>query len=135
MMHAPLSMVIALSTIGCMKEMGKLVKDGRKAHGYRTIKAFADEIGKDPSWVSKLERGLLKEMPPPEEINRLSELVGVPVFDLLRGAGYRLMEDEEPTQLHRRAKVRRMCNELGVLTETQLTMVDAQLQLAKEIFG
>lgn len=68
--------------------MGTFIQDRRAEVGYSTQKAFADALGKDQSWVSRLERGVVKELPPPEDVALLSSLLHVPVEEIVAAAGY-----------------------------------------------
>lgn len=73
-----------------MNKLGTYIQQLRSEAGYSTQKALADVIGKDPSWVSRLERGVGKETPPPEDIELLASALHVTQQDLLLAAGYQL---------------------------------------------
>lgn len=73
-----------------MNKLGEYIQKLRTEAGYGSQKAFADAVGKDPSWVSRLERGVGKETPPPEDIDLLASALHVTQQDLLIAAGYSL---------------------------------------------
>lgn len=82
-----------------MKEMGTYIQERRAEAGYLTQKAFADALGKDQSWVSRLERGVAKELPTPEDMALISSVLHVPVENLLAAAGYTIgmvVSDDHP---------------------------------------
>lgn len=71
-----------------MNNMHTLIKDARERRGYRTQGELADRIGRDVSWVSRLERGYLKEIPQPEMMEALADALGLTVAQMLDAAGY-----------------------------------------------
>ncbi|HVL22469.1 MAG TPA: helix-turn-helix transcriptional regulator [Thermomicrobiales bacterium] len=71
-----------------MTELGRLIATARARRGYTTQQAFADALGKTPTFVSRLERGAAKEMPSPEDVRLIARVVGLPVARLLEAAGY-----------------------------------------------
>lgn len=82
-----------------MDDFGKFLANRREAAGYRSQTAFAEALGKGPSWVSRLERGAAKELPPPEDVALLSHHLGVSQAELVAAAGYDIetgREDESP---------------------------------------
>ena len=78
-----------------MKELGELVARLRSQRGYKTQKAFAQAVGKDSSWASRLEDGSQKVTPDPDLLARMSDVLGVPQVELLLAAGYDVAEHEE----------------------------------------
>ena len=68
--------------------MGTFIEDRRMAAGYRSQTALADAMGKGSSWVSRLERGAAKELPPPEDVALLSKFLGVSPAEIIAAAGY-----------------------------------------------
>ena len=78
--------------------LGSFVITARKRAGYDTQKAFAEAIGRDQAWVSRLERGVGKETPPPEDMALLAQVLYVSQHELLAAAGYTL--DEGPKEDH-----------------------------------
>lgn len=68
--------------------LGLLVKDARERRGYQNQSALARELGRDQSFVSRLERGVLKELPPPEVLRQLGDVIGLSMEDMLTAAGY-----------------------------------------------
>lgn len=73
-----------------MKDLGTYIQQHRIEAGYATQRAFADALGKDQSWVSRIERGVGKELPPPEDIELLASALHVTPHELFIAAGYRL---------------------------------------------
>lgn len=75
--------------------MGELVRIRREAAGFRTQKHLADEIGKGQSWLSRLESGAMKEIPPPGDLALLEEAIGVSQAEMLSAAGYDVVTGTE----------------------------------------
>ena len=71
-----------------MNNLHTLVKQARERRGFRTQGELAVRIGRDTSYVSRLENGALKEIPQPELLRDLADALGYTVVDLLRAAGY-----------------------------------------------
>lgn len=71
-----------------MNDFGRFLAARREAAGYRSQTAFAEAIGKGSSWVSRLERGAAKELPPPEDVALLARHLGVSQAELVSAAGY-----------------------------------------------
>ena len=71
-----------------MDDFGRFLASRREAAGYRSQTAFAEAIGKGSSWVSRLERGAAKELPPPEDVALLARHLGVTQAELVSSAGY-----------------------------------------------
>lgn len=68
-----------------MKELGDAV---RSARGSLTSKELAQRSGVEPSKLSKLQSGTLKETLPPHELRGLSRAIGIPEHAMLRLLGY-----------------------------------------------
>lgn len=81
-----------------MNMLGNFVITARKRAGYDTQKAFAEAVGRDQAWVSRLERGVGKETPPPEDVALLAKVLHVSQLELLAAAGYDL--DAGPVEDH-----------------------------------
>ena len=88
--HATLSMPYEQVTIALMNELGELIRIARERSKFATQRDFADAIQKDPSWVSRLERGLIKETPTPQDMNHLAQALLISQSDMLKAAGYDL---------------------------------------------
>lgn len=73
---------------GGMKTFGEFLAARRVAAGYRSQTEFATAIGKGSSWVSRLERGAAKELPPPEDVALLAKHLNVSQAELIAAAGY-----------------------------------------------
>ena len=74
-----------------MDRLGALVRSTRERKGMRAAD-LAYRIGKDPSYVSKLERDLMKEIPDPATIHALAEVLGIAEPRLLEAIGYVVAE-------------------------------------------
>lgn len=90
-----LSIPMREQKIAGMDTLGALVKRARLGKGMRGGDLGA-AIGKDASYVSKIERGTMKDIPPPEIVRALSDALGVPEARLVRAIGYRTSEGEAP---------------------------------------
>lgn len=73
---------------GVMDNFGDFLASRREAAGYRSQTAFANAIGKGASWVSRLERGAAKELPPPEDVALLAKSLNLSSAELIAAAGY-----------------------------------------------
>ena len=78
-----------------MKEFGKLVREAREQLGMRSYE-LADAIGKQRSYVSRLEAGELKETPPPDDLRRIRRTLNVSMRSLLVSLGYVDADEPEP---------------------------------------
>lgn len=87
MIESTLSIVNHTKTMTYMDELGALIKQARDAHGLTGLQ-LARDIGKVPSFVSRLETGAMKDLPSPEDLHALSRVLGIPVSDMVRAAGY-----------------------------------------------
>lgn len=73
-----------------MKTVGTIIKEARLRAGYRRQSDLARELGRDPSYVSDIERDARGGVLQPDEAHRLRDLLGVQVLDLLAASGYEL---------------------------------------------
>lgn len=73
----------------------QVIKDVRRQNGW-TQAQLAQKLGKDPSWVSRWEKGIPKEMPPPEDFRAICLISGVPMRTLIERIGYLDPEETEP---------------------------------------
>lgn len=71
----------------CMEKLGEIIRS-RRSQRFPNARSFADAIGKDPAWVSKLENGLLKETPSPTDLVAIERETGIAQADVLRAWGY-----------------------------------------------
>jgi transcriptional regulator with XRE-family HTH domain len=76
-----------------METLGEMIRTRREARGVRAAD-LAYQIGKDPSYLSKLERNLMKEVPDPAVVSAISAALGIPVVALLRAIGYAIPDGE-----------------------------------------
>lgn len=79
------------------KALGAYVRERRKAMGDLSQEYVAHEIGKTQEWVSRLERGSLREnMPNPLVLDALARALGVTPQMLMEAAGYPVGMEPEP---------------------------------------
>jgi transcriptional regulator with XRE-family HTH domain len=71
-----------------MHDLPTLVRTTRERRGIRTQGELAERIGRDTSFVSRLERGAMRELPPPDVVNAMAEALGITVSSILDAAGY-----------------------------------------------
>jgi transcriptional regulator with XRE-family HTH domain len=83
--------------MGSMQELAALVKRGRRRREMRGMD-LASAIGKDPAYVSRLEHGMLREIPEPETIRALAEALGIDETRLVAAIGYRVVTEEASGQ-------------------------------------
>lgn len=96
MRQLQLSSTLTRDLLATMQTLGPLIRTTRERRGIRAVD-LAYRVGKDPSWLSKIERDLLKEVPEPEQMAALSAELGIPVVALLRARGYDIPAEELST--------------------------------------
>ena len=82
-----------------MKDLGNFLAERRVAAGYRSQVEMSSVLGKGSSWLSRLERGAAKELPPPEDVALLAKTLHVSQAEIIAAAGYDVetgKEDESP---------------------------------------
>jgi transcriptional regulator with XRE-family HTH domain len=99
--------------MGDMREFGNSIRKWRIDRGFIRALDFASAIGLAQSGLSRLESGETKTLPPPETVKRISEVLDVPVSELLSAAGYVDVEhsadpDDSPRVREYTEKVRRI---------------------------
>lgn len=90
-----------------MKDLGTLIAEARRKRGIRTQRELALAIDRDPAWLSRLERGEIKETPSPEVMHALADVLRVPEARLLEAAGYRVAEADPDAGITLGARVTR----------------------------
>ena len=78
-----------------MKKLGTLIRDARERlglHGYE----LANAIDKQPSYVTRLESGETKTLPPPEVLERLGATLHLSMRKMVETAGYDLGPPGDP---------------------------------------
>jgi transcriptional regulator with XRE-family HTH domain len=74
------------------------IRKARERHPeYKSLRAFARALGKSPSWVSKMERGI--EKPSPETLLKIAQLLGLGQEILFQIAG--MIEPDIEAFIHR----------------------------------
>lgn len=73
---------------------GELVKRARDARGI-TSTGLSIAIGRNPSYISRLEVGIAKETPPPDVMLGLERELGLSVAEQLEALGYPVREERE----------------------------------------
>lgn len=74
--------------------LGRYVSERRAARNLRAEDVGA-RVGKSQSWVSRLETGMQKTFPEPEEIAALADVLQVSPRELLEAAGYLSPDDRD----------------------------------------
>lgn len=65
-----------------------LVNQAMDRKGIQTKKEIAERAERDASWVSRITTGNFKETPPPEDLEVLHAILGIPPAALLDALGY-----------------------------------------------
>lgn len=116
-----------------MNEFGEYIRKSREARKL-TPTELAAALGRDNSYVSRLETGRNKRLPDPDEFNALAKVLGVPMTDLLAAAGFAVHGGtEQPSRLLRKAKARQIAADLADFTDLQLDLVEGYVSLTKRI--
>jgi transcriptional regulator with XRE-family HTH domain len=95
--------------------IGKIIRDGRERHpDYTSLRKFALSIGKTPSWLSKVERGI--ETPSPETLAIIAQKLDLSTPVLFWAAG--MIEPDIEAFIHQEyitvsREIRRMMAELN----------------------
>lgn len=76
-----------------MNTLGAAIARRREQRGLMQ-KDLATAIGRDQGYVSKLERGVIKEFPPPDILRGISEALGMPMTEILEIGGYLTPADD-----------------------------------------
>lgn len=76
-----------------MERLGALIEAARERSGLKGYEV-ARRLGKQPSYVSRLENGDTKTLPPPHELRQIGQAIDLSVEEMLRAAGY--IDDDAP---------------------------------------
>ena len=76
---------------------GELIKKARARQGVKTLD-LAYRIGRQQSYVSKVESGAVREVPPPDVLIALSRELGISVGEQLAALGYPIDDAPVPDQ-------------------------------------
>jgi transcriptional regulator with XRE-family HTH domain len=68
-------------------ELGRLVRQVRRSVGW-SIRRLGSHAGVDPTWISRLERGIYAS-PDPRALSRVASALGIDSLELFTAAGYR----------------------------------------------
>lgn len=71
-----------------MERLGERARRAMQQRGYASQKALAEDLGQDQAWVSRFFKGMVKETPGPELLNRMATFLGIPEWEALRTIGY-----------------------------------------------
>ena len=74
--------------MNCMNDLPALIRNARERRGITNQAALGELIGRDQSFVSRLERGLMKELPTPETLRAIGDALGLTMPEMLEAAGY-----------------------------------------------
>ena len=75
-----------------MERLGRFIQERRMARGLRGDE-LAFQIGRAPSWVSRIETGGQRTLPDPDVLSAIAKALGVTVAELLDAAGYKVTDD------------------------------------------
>lgn len=70
-----------------MNRLGGLIRSKRERAGLRAYDVAA-RIGKQPSYITRLETGATKTLPPPEELAGIGDALGLSMAEMIEAAGY-----------------------------------------------
>lgn len=87
---------VAQVTMSGMQTLGELVRAARQAKGWNQ-RQLSDALGRDTSYVSRLETDQAKETPTPESLDVLRRVLGLSNTRMLEALGY-LKGPSEPEQ-------------------------------------
>ncbi len=73
-----------------------MIREARIRAGFRRQSDLAAALGRDPSYISDLERNARGTALQPDELHRLRDLLGLPVLDMLAASGYELEGMDAP---------------------------------------
>jgi len=76
-----------------MKEFGELVRITRERKNIRAYD-LAYAIKQNPSWVSRLESGMITHPPSPSVMSGLAEFLGISEMEMFAAMGYRPSQNE-----------------------------------------
>lgn len=107
------------------KQLGRLIKQHRQAKGL-TLRAAADQMGYDHSYLSRLERGDF-DAPRPQQLKAIARVLAIPIEDLYALAGYSVPDRLPGLAPYLRAKYD--------LPEEMVERLDEYFQMLKERYG
>ncbi len=109
-------------------QLGDRIRELRLAHPiYKSLRHFADQLGKSPSWVSKLERNL--EKPGRDTLQEIARMLGADADELFALAD-QIAPDVEQTILTRGPQVVGLLRTLHSLSPDQIRELE---QKAREM--
>lgn len=77
-----------------MNRLAELVTRQRERLGLRGYE-LASALGKQPSFITRLEDGQVKRLPSPEEVAIMANVLRVSVAEIVEAAGYDIRPDSE----------------------------------------
>lgn len=100
------------------ERFGKLIRQRRDRAGIKTLD-LAYRIGRQQSYVSKLEAGDAKTTPPPDVLDALSRELGVSTAEMLEALGYHIARSDEADALMRDADVMEIARAVAMMDQEQ----------------
>ncbi len=76
---------------------------------------LARQLGKQPSHVHRLKSGLVKTLPSPEELERLSRTLGLSIADMVSAAGYRIDPESDDVLTGSQELAQEVCQIAGMV--------------------
>jgi transcriptional regulator with XRE-family HTH domain len=107
-------------------KLGDRIRELRLEHPiYKSLRHFADQLGKSPSWVSKVERNL--EKPGRETLLEIARMLNVPADELFQLAD-QLAPDVEESLISRSMEVSGLLRTLKFLTPQQIKELEKKAE-------
>jgi transcriptional regulator with XRE-family HTH domain len=112
------------------EQLGDLIRYWREATTeYRSLRRFADALGKSPSWLSKVERNC--EMPGDETLIDIATLLKRDVNKLFEAA-HRIHPEVKEPLAQRYSQVAGLLRTIGTMTPEQIVKLEKEAKAIKE---